>query len=307
MSVVEVFHLGALGDGVMVWPLVRAMADARHTVELVAGGEPGRLAAREINGQLAGRPRSGTVNAVEIHAREFERWWVGEATTVREDVAEVVTFIADGEGGQRWLAAARASRPRARVTAVGGPGSASRRAEWARWSVAALGGVAPVRNRGGAVVLHVGAGSRPGGGDKRWPMDCWAALHARLAADPATVHGGVDVLAGPVELERWSEPERELFEFMALDRASSGVPRDLGALADILRGAAVVVCADSGPGHLAAQLGVAVVSLFGPSDAAVWAPVGPRVRVLAPAQATPMAWLAPELVREAVLATLAQP
>ena len=37
---------------------------------------------------------------------------------------------------------------------------------------------------------------------------------------------------------------------------------------------------DSGTTHLAAMLGAPTVALFGPTDPAVWAPTGPRVRVL---------------------------
>jgi ADP-heptose:LPS heptosyltransferase len=37
---------------------------------------------------------------------------------------------------------------------------------------------------------------------------------------------------------------------------------------------------DSGISHLAAAWGAPVLALFGPTDPAQWAPVGPRVRVL---------------------------
>jgi ADP-heptose:LPS heptosyltransferase len=40
---------------------------------------------------------------------------------------------------------------------------------------------------------------------------------------------------------------------------------------------------DSGISHLAAAAGAPVVALFGPTDPAVWAPRGPRVRILAAA------------------------
>jgi ADP-heptose:LPS heptosyltransferase len=37
---------------------------------------------------------------------------------------------------------------------------------------------------------------------------------------------------------------------------------------------------DSGVSHLAASWGAPTLALFGPTDPAVWAPVGPRVRVV---------------------------
>jgi ADP-heptose:LPS heptosyltransferase len=39
---------------------------------------------------------------------------------------------------------------------------------------------------------------------------------------------------------------------------------------------------DSGVSHLAAALGVPTVAVFGPTDPAVWAPLGPEVSVVAP-------------------------
>lgn len=307
MARVEVFHLGALGDSVMVWPLLRAMARAGWDVEFVAGGEHAALAAREIGGQLA----AGAVRGVDIHQPEFERWWLGAeegVAKVREDVECVATLCADEgtEAGRKWLAAARAARPRARVEAVGAPGSASRVAAWKQWGVEKLGAVAPVRNPRGPVVLFMGAGSRSGDGDKRWPLEHWAALHAAIACDRRLVPGGVDVIAGPVEAERWSEEEAELFEFMTLDREQSGVLKRLDRLVDVLRGARLVVSADTGPAHLAAQLGVSVLALFGPTDPVVWSPVGPAVNVLAPTKSNPMSWLKPARAHERVLEMLAQ-
>jgi hypothetical protein len=66
---------------------------------------------------------------------------------------------------------------------------------------------------------------------------------------------------------------------------------NLEELAAMLCGARAFVGADSGPAHLAAQLGVPTLALFGPTDPAIWAPIGPRVRVLSPATPCGMDWL----------------
>jgi ADP-heptose:LPS heptosyltransferase len=41
-----------------------------------------------------------------------------------------------------------------------------------------------------------------------------------------------------------------------------------------------LICNDSGPAHLGAIIGVPTLVLFGPTDPAVWKPLGPNVQVL---------------------------
>jgi ADP-heptose:LPS heptosyltransferase len=69
--------------------------------------------------------------------------------------------------------------------------------------------------------------------------------------------------------------------------AAAGLPearvaRDLSLrqLAALFERAAVFVGNDSGLSHLAAGVGCASLVLFGPTDPAVWAPVGPRVTIV---------------------------
>jgi heptosyltransferase-2 len=55
---------------------------------------------------------------------------------------------------------------------------------------------------------------------------------------------------------------------------------DLAVYAGILRRAALVVANDTGPGHVAAAVGVPVVSVLGPTVPEQWAPWGPTVNVV---------------------------
>jgi ADP-heptose:LPS heptosyltransferase len=55
---------------------------------------------------------------------------------------------------------------------------------------------------------------------------------------------------------------------------------DLEALQTLLKQARLVVGNDTGPLHLAGYLGLPVISLFGPSSPAQWAPLGARVITL---------------------------
>jgi heptosyltransferase-2 len=55
---------------------------------------------------------------------------------------------------------------------------------------------------------------------------------------------------------------------------------DLGTYAAVLREARVVVANDTGPAHIAAAAGCAVVGIYGPQSIAAWTPIGRRVHVL---------------------------
>ena len=122
------------------------------------------------------------------------------------------------------------------------------------------------------VVLAPGSGGRT----KCWPVVHWLQSAACLRARGVMVV----VLVGPVERER-DDPSR--WPWPA--GVAVAAPRDTIELARGLAGARAFVGNDSGPTHLAAMLGRPTVALFGPSDAAVFAPIGPRVQVLrAPGQ-----------------------
>jgi hypothetical protein len=266
----------------MIWPLVRALARQGTSVTVVAASSHAALCQREVGGALGAC--SGAVAGLSTEQPRFSKLWAGQvaAQDVDRHATTVLSMVADGssEPGNRWFTAARIMFANAKIIAVGAPGSASRNSAWAQAQVPEHGSVPLVANPNGPIVLFVGAG----GASKRWPQDRWTALAQRLAT-----LGAISLLAGPVESERLFPAQRDAF-----DRAGGtclGFDRDVQFLADILRGARVFIGADTGPTHLAAQLGVPTLALFGPTDPNVWAPVGPRVRVIAPEHPRTMDWL----------------
>jgi ADP-heptose:LPS heptosyltransferase len=106
---------------------------------------------------------------------------------------------------------------------------------------------------------------------KNWPLDSWIALAGKLAAN-----GAVPVLLiGPQEREvldrlREAVPGALFPEATAFD-PTLGFTRLQRAVA-LCRRLAAAVANDSGVGHLLGAIGTPLVSLFGPSDAARWAP-----------------------------------
>jgi len=92
--------------------------------------------------------------------------------------------------------------------------------------------------------------------EKRWPMERFRALAQQLPMPVRWCAGPEEALDGAVRIA------------------------DLYELACWLARARVYIGNDSGISHLAAAVGTPVVALFGPTDPAVWAPRGSRVRVL---------------------------
>ena len=115
---------------------------------------------------------------------------------------------------------------------------------------------------------------QPGSGGKYkcWHLDNFLSIARTLASE------GIEVafLLGPAEVERFSESQ--MGKISEVGRIIANL-----SLTDAL---AVLSCSggyvgnDSGITHLSAALGIRTVAIFGPTDPAVYAPVGPEVAVL---------------------------
>ncbi len=114
------------------------------------------------------------------------------------------------------------------------------------------------------LALHPGSGSP----SKNWPVERFAALARALSPSRPWL-----VVSGPADeaaaAALGGHPEAVAARLLP--------PRVLGAL---LAHAGLFVGNDSGVSHLAAGYGTPTLALFGPTDAAVWAPLGRRVRTL---------------------------
>lgn len=303
------FHDGALGDSILLWPLVRALRRApalaphpappnphRQSIRLAFRPDLARLAQRvfaiEAQNSAPPSPPDAPVVAAPLSLDQHQRLWgsLGDEPGAIDPHAALVITCTSREPDQlaaperAWTRRLARAFPNALLLLAGPPGGRSR-AQLAlelhaptRGSVAAR--LAPPADPP-LLALHIGAG----GEHKRWPLPHWLLLADHLSRErppfpqrsPVTDHHPprVQLLAGHVELERLSSTELAAFH------AAGGIaPDTLDDLLGALAPATLYVGADTGPTHLAAQLGLPTIALFGPTDPRVWSPVGPRVRTL---------------------------
>jgi len=121
----------------------------------------------------------------------------------------------------------------------------------------------------GWIVCHI-ASSQP---KKEWPVAHWAAFYqlAVRAGHQVIINTG----GGPRERALLDELLRLIPNAPTLSPAL-----DRATFLAVLKRARVFISGDTGPLHFATGLGVPTISLFGPTPATQWAPLGKRHHVL---------------------------
>jgi heptosyltransferase-3 len=150
-----------------------------------------------------------------------------------------------------------------------------------------LGAVGLARQR--LIAVHPGSGSLT----KNWPVEHVGAVIREIPTSPER---RCLLVAGPAD-------GAIVDRLLPLLETATPIVRDvpLPVLGALLERVEAYLGNDSGPTHLAAMLGIPTIALFGPTDPALWAPRGPRVRVL---RHEPLADLVPEDVVEALRSML---
>jgi len=119
-----------------------------------------------------------------------------------------------------------------------------------------------------AIGYHPGAGKPP----NRWPSERFAALINKLSIE---LDAAVLVTCGPMDNRQVEEVEHGLNVAYQVMRN-----QPIRLVASVLRHLELVVTNDTGIMHVAAAVGVPVLSLFGPTRPEQWAPLGTRHRCI---------------------------
>jgi len=114
---------------------------------------------------------------------------------------------------------------------------------------------------------------------KEWPLTHWVELYRRAAA------AGQELVFSTGITPREQALLRDLKKRLPDAPALPMLP-DLPSFLAVLKRARIFIGGDTGPMHFAAGLGVPTISLFGPSSAAEWAPLGEQHRALQADQCT---------------------
>jgi hypothetical protein len=284
------FHQAGVGDFVLTLPILRAMVDP----VVVASWSKAALAQRMVP-----RVRPVDIEMFEftrLHAEDGPRSLSPAVREVFEQATRIVSFVSRGDDA--WAANVRRLAPRATLAclATRPPAdhadhvTAYHQQQLAAQGIAGIAATASpaTLSPDAPVMIHPGSG----GQDKCWPAQRFEQLIAKLTARGRSVK----VILGEAELERW--PAKTIKRWS--DAYDLAVVLDLPALHELLGGTSQYVGNDAGPTHLAAQMGLPTLALFGPTDPRVWSPVGPAVTVLAPPTPRAMDWLSVAAVLDAL-------
>jgi heptosyltransferase III len=257
---------------------VAALRAAGHSVSLLAPSGAGRV--------LAG-PGPGEVEAVLPWEAASTATLLAGAGAIAPDLARALapfSAIVAYTSSLPLLEGLRASGARVIAKAPSPPETGPHAARWLAEAVVELGADASVappplhataderlaarawveRLGPGFIAVHPGSGSPR----KNWPADRFAGLVAALSPDRPWL-----LVEGPAD----GEAAESLTHLPHVVHARDLLPRVLGT---VLAQAGLYVGNDSGVSHLAAAFGAPTLALFGPTDPAQWAPVGPMVTCL---------------------------
>ncbi len=283
-----VFHQAALGDFALVLSTIRRLPGP---TTLVVPWSHGRVAV-----WLAPELR-----VMDAELFEFSRLWAeGGPSTLSpavqalfDEARLIVSLVADAKSA--WAANVKRLASSADLVCVPPRPPASWERHGTEWHAAALdqaglqpalSGTTSTEPAGSGWLIHPGSG----GVDKCWPLDRLLAIAERLQSRGVIVSW----LVGDAEAER-GLLGRLLDQ---VDGAGVTHARDADTMLRAMQGVSHYLGNDAGPTHVAAQLGLHTTALFGPTDPRVWAPVGPRVTVVAPQEPGPMAWLSVDHLTE---------
>lgn len=278
---VLIFHAGGLGDFVLSWPLGLALGrlHPQSRIIYVTHASKGRLAAA----------------AVRLDWRDIESSWpalysdpaglTDDCRKLLEQAHSIYTFMASA--GDQWCRNVSSISPEAMIVPLRTKPPADFTRHASDYLLQQLAGMPVVqtsvtqilasletaglplvrRPSDHTILIHPGSG----GMGKCFSTNLFAGITDKLVRDSRKVK----IVLGEAELERFTGEQMRQLE----DTAPIVKPATYVDLLAQIAPAAAFIGHDAGPTHLAGIIGVPTLAMFGPTNPAVWRPIGPRARV----------------------------
>lgn len=279
---VLLFHNAALGDFVMTWPIALAIGRvlAQSRVMYVTASSKGRLAERLIGTEFVDAETGwhGLYQEPPQLSEKARHYLQGLQIGIvfsQEPSSRFVSHLQD-QIGQEGLIVPVSPHP---VSGMHVWEHQRHQLQNLAVLYQAVGQVhqliesrgigRPRRSISQRVLIHPGSGSQR----KNWSITSFSEAASHMQRNGWDVH----FILGEAERDNLAASDVKTLE----TTAPLVWCDDLDQLVDQLQNSDAYLGNDSGPTHLASVLGLATVAMFGPaSDATVWAPRGPRVRIL---------------------------
>ena len=294
---------GALGDFILTLPALGGLREAGFEVQLLTRPAYGQLAQdfRLVSGwRSLEAPAVAGLLVPGAHVDAAWRGWLA-------GFESVISWLPDQDGAfQQQILSCGVKRFHQGDWRCAGPAPASRQLAAVIESVGAgaddrvdllAGHHGLPEARGNRIAFHPGSGSPR----KNWPLERWLTVIQQVQrVQPETrwlvITGEAESDRLPAITAAWDARSLPWESLHGLE---------LSTLANRLRECGGFFGHDSGISHLAAVCGVPCGLLFGPTDPAVWAPLGDDVQVLRAAQgnlenlgpAAVWEWLKPWLIK----------
>jgi ADP-heptose:LPS heptosyltransferase len=290
-----VVRLSSLGDVVLIEPVVRALRAGfpRAKIDVLTDARYAEL----------GRAILGADEVIGYDRRGEDRGWAGMSRVIGRLPARRYEAVIDLQNkvrtrllcsrieAEQKRVLQKRSFTRAAFAALGHdpPLSGRHQVDLYLSIVETLGITAPRDDRPRAVrpkPLYARASSDgsawiglcPGAthATKRWPIDRFLSLMRSLRAKIKSAR--FVLIGGAMDQEALAAIEREANDpdLIGADSAKLDVRGLLGAIASL----DMLISVDTGPAHIAAAIGVPVVTIFGPTAPERWGPRGPEHRVV---------------------------
>ncbi len=280
---VLIFHLGALGDFIVSWPLALALARLypQSRIIYITHGEKGKLA------QKALRTDSADIETGWHHLFGDAAALPEPSRKLLENAHAIFTFIS--APGDPWSNNIRAICPEAQLLHLSPrpPDDSDFGGHISQWLGDQL-APAPIiktgydqilrsiaqrgcgykRSPAGTICVHPGGGAPA----KRWPSAHFVHLVRKLVKGRHRVR----VLIGEVEREQLNKEDLNHFASIA----ELVEPKTYVELLEHLGTADALITNDTGPAHLAGIIGTPTFAIFGPASLPDrWRPLGPHVHI----------------------------